>query len=485
MSCYVVGYGNYYDTYGIKVSFDHNLDNTREKIDYPTCKENGKISTICSVCGEVLATETISAKGHDWGIWKTTKEPTWKDEGIKTRICDVCGEIENRSLDVLPYVDVADISLNKSNLDMEVGDTVELTATIKPDNASEKYIIWASSNEGVAKIDKNGFVTAVWGGHAIITATSNNGKSSTCEIDVKMPADAVEFTSLKTTSIAVGETLSLKATAICEDGQKPYKSDVVFEIVKGEEFATIDSKGKFIAKAAGEVVVRATAVMGTEDAYADITINICIPAKKVTFNTTKAAMIVGGTLKLSATMSPANNTDTLTWSVDKPEIATVDENGTVTALKAGSVKVTATSGSGKTATCSVTVGAPADTVKFNSVKSTSLAVGKTLTLTAKASCEDGTKPVSTAVTYEIVSGEECATIDANGKLKGVATGEVVVRATAVSGTDDAFAEIAINVCVPITKIKFSQSKLTLYVGDEAELLIPTVTPLDNRILQFK
>ena len=55
------------------------------------------------------------------------------------------------------------------------------------------------------------------------------------------------------------------------------------------------------------------------------------------------------------TAEEITSADTLTWSVDKPDIATVDENGLVTAHSAGKVKVTATSGSGKKATCTITV----------------------------------------------------------------------------------------------------------------------------------
>jgi uncharacterized protein YjdB len=188
-------------------------------------------------------------------------------------------------------------------------------------------------------------------------------------------------------------------------------------------------------------------------------------------------MVVGGNnLYLEATLSPSDHTDTLTWSVDKENIATVDQNGVVTAVSQGKATVSATTGSGKKATCSITVGVPATKVEFSSLKSTSLAVGKTLSLSAKASRDDKEKPVSSNVIYEIVSGHEYASLDSKGKLKGILSGEVVVRATAEAGTPDAFAEITINVCVPITIIKFSTTKLSLYVGDEVEGFIPAVNP---------
>lgn len=131
---------------------------------------------------------------------------------------------------------------------------------------------------------------------------------------------------------------------------------VVFEIIEGDEIATIDAKGKITAKAEGTVVVRISAEAGTEEAYEDVEIRICNLATKVTLNMTKATIAVDDELQLEAIMTAKGEcTDTLTWSVDKPDIATVDENGLVTAHSAGKVKVTAKSGSGKSASCTITV----------------------------------------------------------------------------------------------------------------------------------
>ena len=136
---------------------------------------------------------------------------------------------------------------------------------------------------------------------------------------------------------------------------KPVSTNVVYEIIEGQEYATIDAKGKLKAIATGEVVVRAWAEAGTEDAYADVTINVCIPATKVKLNMTKANVSVGDELQLEADITPVDNTDTLTWISANEDIATVDENGLVTVHEEGKVKITAKTGSGKSATCTVTV----------------------------------------------------------------------------------------------------------------------------------
>ena len=413
----------------------------------------------------------IDAKGKLKGIapGKVTVRAS-AEEGTETAYADVVINV---------CIPATKVTLNTTKAAMiKGGKDLCLEATLLPENNTDT-LTWSVDKPEIATVDEYGVVTAHKAGKVKVTALAGSGKKATCTITVGAPADTVEFTSLKSTSLAVGKTLSLKAKASCADKTKPVSTNVVFEIIEGHEYATIDAKGKLKGIATGEVVVRATAEAGTETAYADVVINVCIPATKVTLNTTKASMINGGKdLCLEATLLPENNTDTLTWSVDKPEIATVDEYGVVTAHSAGKVKVTALAGSGKKATCSITVGEPATKVEFSSLKSTSLAVGKTLSLKAKASRDDKVKPVSTNVVFEIIEGHEYATIDAKGKLKGIATGEVVVRATAEAGTETAFAEVVINVCIPATKVVLNIKKATVTAGEKVYLQA-TMSPETN------
>lgn len=457
------------------------------------CVEVWKQYTIYYNANSGSGAPADQTKTHDIDIVLSSKTPRragyifkgWATERYSDIVEYYAGENYADNTDLYLYavwervVSATKVTLNKTKASMAIGgDDLYLEATMTPVDSTDT-LTWSVDKPEIATVDENGVVTAHAAGKVKVTAVAGSGKKATCSITVGEPATKVEFSSLKSTSLAVGKTLTLKAKASRDDKVKPVSTNVVYEIISGEEYATIDAKGKLKGVATGEVVVRARAEAGTEDAYADVTINVCIPATKVKLNMTKATMIVGGEdLYLTAELSPEDNTDTLTWSVDKPEIAEVDENGVVTAYAAGKVKVTATTGSGKKATCTVTVGEPATKVEFTSLKATSLAVGKTLSLKAKASRDDKVKPVSTNVVYEIIEGEEYATIDAKGKLKGVATGEVVVRAWAEAGTEDAYADVTINVCIPATKVKLNMTKATVSLGDELQLEAD-ITPVDN------
>lgn len=96
------------------------------------------------------------------------------------------------------FVPATSVTLNKTNASMEVGNSLKLTATITPANATYKNIIWVSSDEDVAEVS-NGTVTAVGPGNATITAISGDGNArAKCSISVTygtyMLTDGTEYT---------------------------------------------------------------------------------------------------------------------------------------------------------------------------------------------------------------------------------------------------------------------------------------------------
>lgn len=88
-------------------------------------------------------------------------------------------------------VAVTSVAVSSKTLNLEVGQTRTLTATVTPDNATDKTVTWTSSDKNVATVDKdNGTVTAVGEGTATITATAANGKKDTCKVTVTPAACA-------------------------------------------------------------------------------------------------------------------------------------------------------------------------------------------------------------------------------------------------------------------------------------------------------
>ena len=82
-------------------------------------------------------------------------------------------------------VSVTGVSLDKTELDLNEGETFTLTATVSPSNATNKSVTWSSSNTAAATVDSNGKVTAVKAGEATITAKTANGQTATCTVIVR------------------------------------------------------------------------------------------------------------------------------------------------------------------------------------------------------------------------------------------------------------------------------------------------------------
>ena len=80
------------------------------------------------------------------------------------------------------------VSLNKTSASMQVGEQLQLSATVNPATASDKTITWESSKSSVATVNARGVVSAVAAGDAVITATASNGVNAQCRITVTDPA---------------------------------------------------------------------------------------------------------------------------------------------------------------------------------------------------------------------------------------------------------------------------------------------------------
>ena len=158
-----------------------------------TCTSKGYTGdTYCLGCGvTTLRGKDIAAKGHSWSSWQTVTAPTANAEGLEKRVCSRCSSKETRAIPKLKPVEVTSIELNNNQKSLNIGDTFTLTATLKPNDATNKSVTWSSSDMSVATVDENGVVTAVSEGTATITATASNGVKASCTVTVKQKGDSI------------------------------------------------------------------------------------------------------------------------------------------------------------------------------------------------------------------------------------------------------------------------------------------------------
>ena len=243
---------------------------------------------------------------------------------------------------------VESITLNESSYQLTIQETIQLNAMVLPEEATDKSVIWTSSDNMVAKVDENGLVTAIKVGQAIITATTSNGLTATCKVTVNPVLASSVTLNVQDITLLVGATDKLTATVSPENVTNP----VITWSSDNESIATVDANGNVTAVAVG--VANITAKCGDVAATCKVTVNP-VPASSVTLNVQDITLLVGAIDKLTATVSPENVTNpVITWSSDNEAIATVDADGNVTAVSVGVANITAKCGD-VTATCKVTV----------------------------------------------------------------------------------------------------------------------------------
>lgn len=121
-----------------------------------------------------------------------------------------------------PDVEVESVTLNKTEITLEIGGTETLTATVLPENASDKTVTWETSDANVATV-ANGVVTAVAKGEATITAKAGE-KSATCKVIVNEPAPAY-LTIAEAKDKSVGETITVRGEVTAVSGKSAYIAD--------------------------------------------------------------------------------------------------------------------------------------------------------------------------------------------------------------------------------------------------------------------
>jgi LPXTG-motif cell wall-anchored protein len=258
-------------------------------------------------------------------------------------------------------VPVTGVSLDKTSLTLTTGKSGTLTATVAPANASNKAVTWASDNTSVATVDQNGKVTAVSAGTATITVTTVDGsKTATCTVTVEDEIVTVPVTgvSLDKTSLTLTTGKSGTLTATVAPANASNKA--VSWASSNTSVATVDQNGKVTAVSAGTATITVTTVDGSKTAACSVTVEdevVIVPVTGVSLDKTSITLTTGKSDTLTATVTPAGATNkAVTWASDNTAVATVDQNGKVTAVSAGTATITVTTVDGsKTAACSVTV----------------------------------------------------------------------------------------------------------------------------------
>ncbi len=245
---------------------------------------------------------------------------------------------------------VKKIMLNKTKATVLSDKSVKLVAKVYPKNANNKKLLWTSSNKRIATVEK-GVVVGLRKGTVKITVKSTDGSklSAQCVVTVKQAVKNIKLNkTLITGSKGTKVTLKAKVT--------PTKADnrTVKWQSSNKKIATVSNKGVVTVKGKGYATIKCTSGDGS-GVYSKCVVNNSSKAKSVKLNKKSAKVSAGKTLKLRATVK--GSCKEVLWKSSNTKVATVTDNGLITAVENGKTVISATTmdGSNKVAKCTVKV----------------------------------------------------------------------------------------------------------------------------------
>ncbi len=387
-----------------------------------------------------VSPSTASNKNVTWTSTNTSVatvdsngKVTPKANGTTTiKVITVDGS-KTASASVTVRTNATGVTLNKTSTIIEVNNTETLSATVAPSTTSDKTITWTSSNTNVATVDSNGKVTAVANGEAVITARTTNGKTAQCTVTVVTPVDGIHL-SKTSTELKPDQTETLTYVIYPSNASN---QNVTWSS-NNTSVATV-SNGVITAKAPGTATITAKTADGSKQAQC--TVRVITPVTKVKLNKNSTVLAVGQTDTFTATITPSGATyKGVSWSSSNASVATVSDEGVVTAVAAGQAEITVTTNEGgKTDVATVTVYVPVDGVHL-SEEELSIPKGQTATLTysiypTTASNQD--------VTWSS-SKIEVATVSDEGVITAKEPGTTTITVTTADGSKSASATVTVT-----------------------------------------
>lgn len=286
----------------------------------------------------------ISVDGTNWtdlNGWQLNRLIILKNTNACIKACTILQDPEP------VIISVTGISLDKTQETLEIGETLTLTPTITPYDATNKNIVWLSSNTNVATVSESGIVTAIAEGQTNITVTTEDGEfTASAQITVNSPIKEEEVISVtgvtvdKTTA-TIKESATIKLTPTVSPDNATNKN--VTWKSSNENIATVTG-GVVTGIKPGTVQITVTTEDGKKAATCTIIVEevpVVVPVTSVSLNINKVSIQVEDTYTFVATINPVNATNkVVTWLSSNENIVEISSTGIVTAKKEGIATIT-------------------------------------------------------------------------------------------------------------------------------------------------
>ena len=310
----------------------------------PTNAENKGVAWSSSDTG--IATVTEDGLVHGIKPGEATITVT-TDDGKKTAECAV----------KVLSVETTGIILNKTKLTIEKEISERLTATVLPENASDKEIRWTTSDKNIVTVDESGVVTGVKAGTATITAETGSGGSSVKKAVCEVTVTEQENNTIRVKGIALNkETLPIQEGELDDSLEAAVTPDNasnknVIWSSGNNEIAVVTGDGVVYARKAGKTLITAMTADGRKEVSCVVTVTErpagAVAVTGVKLDSNIAELMEGETKQLIETVLPMNaDNKKVAFGSSDESVVTVSKNGLVTAVSAGMAVITVTTADG-------------------------------------------------------------------------------------------------------------------------------------------
>lgn len=443
------------------------------KEDFTMTKGTSETLTVTGTPADALEGQTITWKSSNKDVVTVDSEGKVEAVGVGNATITATAAGKSDSVKITVNNPLKKITVDPATLTLKKGTSKTLSVKYDPaDTTDNKAVTWESSDKSVATVDANGKVTALKDGSATITAKV--GKlTATCALTVQ--EKKLTGISLDKTALELSKGQSSEALKVIYTPADTTDDKTVTWSSADEKIATVKN-GVVTAKATGTTKI--TATVGTHKAECTVTVNAKLTGIKVTPD--KVTVEKGQKANLNVTYLPADTTDekAVTWKSENESVATVDENGVVTAVAGGKTKVIATAKANNkiTAVCEVKVPIHTESIALNKTEITDLLKGKTEKL------EVSFIPSNTEDSREVKwtsSAADIAAVDANGTVKALKEGTATITATTADGKHTASCTVTVKE-IHLTDVKLDEMKnpSELFKGEKHQIKIG-LNPIDT------
>jgi uncharacterized protein YjdB len=361
---------------------------------------------------------------------------------------------------------IESVTITPATATVAVGANFALNAEVRDAAGNvipDLRIAWASEDPSIAEVSTSGVVTGRTIGTVLIAASAR-GRDAFASVTVNPTPIGTIRVSAEHRSMLVGESVQLTAQALDSRGNVLSGRPITWS-TSDASIASVTESGLVTAIAPGGTIITARAEGNS--AVASITV-AQVPVASVRVQPVDVDLVVGQTTELSAQLLDASGGQItgrpITWSTNRPGVATVTSDGLVTAIASGNATITATR-EGRSATTNVDVSPRPASAVIVSPSTVSIFRNQTVQLSALVTDDRGLVLSGRPVSFSS-DNAQVATVSSAGLVTTIAAGAATITATSEGATGSATITVLPD---PVAFVEVSPSPTSVIVGRTVQL----------------